>query len=217
MPLPPFARLRRPVLLGVFLAAVTSVGLLLTAAPAAAHTGVQSSSPAADATLAAALSEVTLTFGHEVGTDPTNNVSLVQVVKEDDNLFYSNGCADVDNASVSTPVALGESGRYLVAAKIITEDGHVSTADYAFTYERPADVVASTGRAQPPVCAAEAASAQTPESLFAPYVAPIPAAVLVAIALAFFVLLAGVVLFLVRRTSPRPADSTVEDVTRNSE
>ncbi|TDX74900.1 MULTISPECIES: copper resistance CopC family protein [unclassified Rathayibacter] len=205
MPLSAPTRRGRPVLFGVVLAAVAAFAVLLPAAPAAAHTGVQSSSPSADATVTVAPSEVTLTFGHEVGSDPTNNVSLVQVVREDDNLFYSNGCADVNNESVTTGIALGESGRYLVAAKIVTEDGHVSTAEYGFTYERPAETAARTGVAQPPACANTATVSAAPESLFAPYVAPIPAFVLVGIALGFFVVLAIVVLFLVRRTTPRTA------------
>lgn len=213
MPLPLPARLHRPVLLGVALAAAATLGLVLPVAPAAAHTGVQSSSPSADATVTVAPSEVTLTFGHEVGSDPTNNVSLVQVVREGDDLFYSNGCAEVDAESVTTGVALGESGRYLVAAKIVTEDGHVSTAEYGFTYDRPADAVAKTGVSQPPVCGGDTSASGAPESLFAPYEAPIPTIVLVGIALAFFALLAVVVLFLVRRAAPRPAGSGGEPPT----
>jgi len=200
MPLPtPSRRHRFAVVLALVAAAVT-VGTLQQASPASAHTGVQSSSPEAEETLTVAPEQVTLTFGHEVGSDPTNNVSVLQVVREEDGLFHSTGCAQVDEASVSTGIALGESGRYLVAAKIVTADGHVSTADYGFTYQRPADAEARTGTAQPPACAE--ADATAAESLFAPYEAPIPAFVLVALALGFFVVLAVVVLFLIRRATP---------------
>lgn len=152
--------------------------------PASAHTGVQSSTPAADAVVRAAPSEVQLTFGHEVGTDPASNTYLVQVIRDADGRFYSTGCATGEEMTVSAGVALGESGTYSVSARIVTADGHVTTADYGFTYQRPDGAAAATGAVDPPRCAqAAAASTAEPESLFAPYEAPIPGIVIAGIAL----------------------------------
>lgn len=129
-------------------AAALAIGLVIgVPAPAAAHDGLVSSSPAADSTVTAPLESVSLTFGDELlDIGDSNGAFAIQVVGPDE-LFYNRACVQRDGATASTAVALGESGAYVVTWQVISSDAHVTSDTFDFVYEKPADAAAAAGAA----------------------------------------------------------------------
>ncbi|MGY1739383.1 MULTISPECIES: copper resistance CopC family protein [unclassified Blastococcus] len=133
---------RRPALL---LAAVLAAAALLLAAPApaAAHTGLESTDPAADSTVTTAPAALTLTFGGRVlGADVT-------VTGPDGDA--ATGAAAVEGAVVRVPVTLTAAGRYDVAWTVTGSDGHPLDGTFGFDFAPPAP---PTSAAPPPSSAA---------------------------------------------------------------
>lgn len=133
---------------GAVVVAALAIGLVLAVpAPAAAHDGLVSSSPAADSTVTALLESVSLTFSDELlDIGDSNGAFAIQVVGPDE-LFYNLDCVQRDGATASTAVALGESGTYVVTWQVISSDAHVTSDNFEFVYEKPTDAVAVAGAA----------------------------------------------------------------------
>lgn len=124
----------------VAFAVLTLAAVLLTAAPAAAHTVLTGSDPAADTTLDAGPARVTATFNEDL--QPT--FAAVTVVGPDGNL-WSQGDTVVQGPTASVGVRpLGPSGRYTVNYRVTSNDGHVVSGSWSFTVQ-----VAGTGTPGP--------------------------------------------------------------------
>lgn len=112
--------------------------VLLTASPAAAHTGLSGSLPADGAT-AAAPEQVVLSFSGEV----VGRLSAVTVVG-DDGADAADGRPVVEGTDVVQPLERPlEPGRWTVSYRVVAVDGHPLTGQLAFT-------VGGAGAAAPP-------------------------------------------------------------------
>jgi hypothetical protein len=99
--------------------ALAALGLLATTSPAWAHTELVSSDPAQGASLAAAPTQIRLTFGEAV-TLPSDPIS----VTGPDGAKWTVGAATIAGAVVTAPVTpSGPAGKYTVAYKVIADDG----------------------------------------------------------------------------------------------
>ncbi|MET0829680.1 MAG: copper resistance CopC family protein [Microbacterium sp.] len=135
--------------------AITLTGIV----PASAHDEFLSSYPAADATLGSAPAEITLSFTGELMADTQS--AVIEVTG-----------ADGQNVAVDPPLVSGTTvtqhlqadppdGLYTVTWKVVSEDGHPISGQYAFTIQPPA-----TGTPSPAVAAP--AGGETPASSPAP-------------------------------------------------
>ncbi|MDO9380145.1 MAG: copper resistance protein CopC [Nocardioidaceae bacterium] len=118
-------------LAAVALCALTVVG---GAAPAGAHAVLVSSDPVDGATMAAEPSEVSLTFN-----EPVSSPAYL-VVESPDGTELTSGEAEVVDGTVSHQVrASGQAGRYRLAYRVVSADGHPisGTLHYAVTAGRP--------------------------------------------------------------------------------
>jgi hypothetical protein len=152
----PSSRFRRILAtLGVVaLGAVT--GSMSLGVPAAAHTVRVSSSPADGASLTTAPTEVRLGFNQRPMTTPDVAVSLSgQVVPS--------GPTRVEDATVVTPVTLPGPGKYTVAYRVVSADGHPVEGAVTFTV--------SGGKTASP---APSAAASASPSLAAASKGPVP-------------------------------------------
>ena len=137
---------------------IASIGLLSAAltlgatTAALAHDGLISSSPESGAEITTELTYVDLTFSEDFLTISDSTAPFAVQVKGPDSAFYNKGCVELDQATISTMVALGESGTYEVLWQVVSSDGHSTSDSYMFTYVRPADVDASTGSASGITC-----------------------------------------------------------------
>ncbi|RZS31256.1 hypothetical protein EV193_115135 [Herbihabitans rhizosphaerae] len=141
-------------------AAVAAIGWLAIfpgVSQGAAHNVLTSSSPAADETVAAAPSRVTLTFN-----GPVENRLAEIAVLGPDGARGEAGKAVVEGAVVSAPLRpLAAPGKYTVNYRIVSGDGHPVSGTLAFTLAGGAPVA--------PVAAAPAAA---PVPAPAPQAAP---------------------------------------------
>lgn len=149
-------------LLRIALSVLTAAAVLLIgAAPAFAHTRLESSDPAEGASLSAVPAQVTLTFAEAV-TLPEAPIS----VTGPDGASWTVGAATIAGAVVAAPVeASGPAGQYTLRYTVIADDGDQVEGAVRFTLTTaatPTTPAAETAEAQAeaaPVTAAPAAAA----------------------------------------------------------
>lgn len=141
---------------GAVLAALT--GLVVLAGPAAAHTDLESSSPAEGASLTSAPSEVKLTFEEPVTLPP----EAVKVTGRD-GTAWTVGTPTVAGAVVTAPVTpSGPAQAYTLTWKVIAKDGDNLTGTVHFTLAAAAP---ATTTAPAPATAAQAQAPATPTAV----------------------------------------------------
>lgn len=138
--------------LAVLLLAVA--GLLGVAAPAFAHTRLQSTDPADGTSLAAGPQRVVLTFNESLPAE----FSAITVIGPD-GTAYQTGPVTADGTTISTAVSpLGPAGRYEIGYRVVSDDGHPVEGKVAFTLTAPGPAAATSTAAAPaaptPVAAA---------------------------------------------------------------
>jgi methionine-rich copper-binding protein CopC len=145
------SRLRRA---GIVASVTLGAGVLALAPAlsASAHDYLVASTPKAGSTQTKPLSKVVLTFDDRVLDLSGDGSSNVVEVTDSAQKHFESGCAAVADTDVSVPVALGDSGKYTVTWQIVSADGHTVSNSIAFTYAKPADAVAATGKDSRPTC-----------------------------------------------------------------
>ncbi|SFW85504.1 copper resistance CopC family protein [Amycolatopsis australiensis] len=136
------SRLSCPARIVVTLAAAACVALL-GAPPADAHSVLVSSSPAADAAVAASPAEVVLVFNEPV----ENQFTELGVLGPDGTSHWEAGPASIVDAKVSAPVRpLGPAGDYTIHYRVTSADGHPvsGTVPFRLTVAGPGSAVPVT-------------------------------------------------------------------------
>ncbi|MDT0275564.1 copper resistance CopC family protein [Blastococcus goldschmidtiae] len=111
------------------LAAVVLTVLGLGIGSASAHAELATSEPSEAQTLTTPPRQITLTF-----TEAVRAGSAEVVVRGADGRSVTTGPATVTDAVVQQPVELGSNGSYLVAYRVVSQDGHPVTGELAFSY-----------------------------------------------------------------------------------
>lgn len=115
------------------IAALLTFALPAGIAPAAAHTELTATDPAADSTLPTGPAKVTATFNEQL--QPA--FAAMTVVGPDGNL-WSSGEPEVRGATAGVALRpLGPSGRYTVNYRVTSADGHVVSGAWSFTVTVP--------------------------------------------------------------------------------
>lgn len=123
----------RPAQRGLAVAALLMAAWLVIAVPAAAHTALVASDPAAGASLPAGPARVSATFNEELQSD----FAAMTVVGPDGNI-WSEGSVQVRGAVVGVGLRpLGPSGVYTVNYRVTSADGHVVSGSWSFTVTVP--------------------------------------------------------------------------------
>ena len=154
------ARARRGPVRAVAVAVLCGLALLVGAAPAFAHTRLQSSDPADGASVATAPSRVSLTF-NEATQQGFNTITVVGP----DGSAWQSGEVTAEGNSVSVGLRpLGPAGRYEIGYRVISDDGHPVTGSVAFTLTTagPGAAAPATSAAAPSAAAATAAPQAAP-------------------------------------------------------
>lgn len=128
-----------------------TVGILLGAfvlpLPAAAHTELIASDPPSGASLRQPPASVALTFNEPM--DPRLAVVALTVdTREPARLDVAAG-ADATELVATVPPGMTHGGRWSVAFRVTSGDGHPVQGDVAFSVERPSDVGAEEPPATP--------------------------------------------------------------------
>ncbi|MER5334614.1 copper resistance CopC family protein [Micromonospora sp. NPDC002717] len=127
-------RFRRPTAAGLVTAALAAAALLLVpAAPAAAHNTLQSASPAKEARLTTAPTQVRLTFMQKLDpaftTIALTDAAQAKVATGEPVVSGTTGTVTIDR-----PLA---NGTYTVAYRVVSADGHPVQGSYRFTVADP--------------------------------------------------------------------------------
>ena len=105
------------------------VALLLGAAPAFAHTRLESSDPGDRSSVDAAPASVSLTFNEAISAE----FATLSVVGPD-GTNYQSGPVSAANGQVSTAVSpLGPAGVYEIGYRVVSDDGHPVSGKVSFT------------------------------------------------------------------------------------
>lgn len=155
-------RLRR--LIGLGGIAGIAMAAMLGIAPAQAHNAFVSSNPVAGSVVTEQVGTFVITTSDvllDSGADsPT---TFIQVRGPGDaGLYYGDGCASVEGASVTMPAELGEAGEYTVYWGVVSTDGHPITGDYTFTWQPADGQELSEGFADAPTCGVAPPASETP-------------------------------------------------------
>lgn len=123
-----------------------TLALLVPAGPALAHTSLSDSSPRDGERVGRAPAAVTLRFG-----EPVQSAFARVVVTSSDGNLVSQGRPDVVGRTVTTRLRnLPAVGRYSVAYRVVSADGHPVAGSVAFTYAPPGGGGAAPGPRQAP-------------------------------------------------------------------
>jgi hypothetical protein len=141
------------------------VALLLGAAPAFAHTRLESSDPADGSSVDTVPESVSLTFNEDIGAE----FASMSVVGPD-GTNYATGTVTTSGGQVSTAVSpLGPAGVYEIGYRVVSDDGHPVQGKVSFTLTTPgAGAAAATPQPAPTVAPAVAPQANTAPSEGAP-------------------------------------------------
>lgn len=117
------------------------VSLVVGVAPAFAHARLVGVSPADGSTTNVAPSTVRLRFEESI------RAPCVVVVTGPDGTRADRGRTTVTGATAAVPVTVARSGRYTVAYRVLSDDGHPVTGQTTFVYQPPgATTTAGTAR-----------------------------------------------------------------------
>jgi methionine-rich copper-binding protein CopC len=148
---------------GIALAALVGV------APAHAHNAFVSSTPAAGSVVTEQPGTFVITTSDALlDSGPDSPTTFLQVRGPGaTQLYYGDGCATVDGASITMPVQLGEAGEYTVAWGVVSADGHPITSadnggDIVFTWQPAAGQELGGGFSAPPTCGQAPVATETP-------------------------------------------------------
>jgi methionine-rich copper-binding protein CopC len=125
---------------------------LATALAASAHAALRSMTPAAGSTVTTPPTEVVLTFNETISTS-----FATVTVTDDGGRPVSRGRPAVSGKTVTQPLQEVGSGRYTVAFRVVSEDGHPVSQKLSFAVALPS-----------PTSAAPAATPTTPTTTAAP-------------------------------------------------
>lgn len=134
-----------------------AVTLLLGAGPAWAHTELESSTPAADADVADAPAEVTLTFTEDI---PADRAQIT--VTGPDGTDHATDAITGRDGTLTVPLQpLGAAGAYTIEYRVVSDDGHPIAGTVPFTLTSPGPGAATAPTNSPAPTNAPAAAPDT--------------------------------------------------------
>ena len=132
-----------------------AVSAVLGAAPAGAHDQLTGSDPVAGSTVTSPPTEVRLGFSEAV-----KKLGLTVLVTGPASTSVTSGAPIVDGSDVVAPLGpLSESGRYVVAYRVVSSDGHPISGTFGFTAR-----LSSAGPTGPPTRTSTPTAATAPPS-----------------------------------------------------
>ncbi|MFY1662424.1 copper resistance CopC family protein [Micromonospora sp. WMMD1274] len=185
------------------LAAVLTALLLVPATPAAAHNSLQEATPARDARLTAAPTQVTLRFLQRL------NPSFTTITVSDAGqrtVPTSAPAVDGATGTVTIDEPLGN-GTYTVAYRVVSRDGHPVQGSYRFTVADPAAPAPSApASSAAPASTGTDAAGEPDASVARSGDDDRPVALLAGGAVAGLLVVAGIALLVARRARARRTD-----------
>jgi len=155
--------MRAPLLALGLAAVVLSAGavVLVTAAPAWAHSGIVASTPEEGATLTELPEEFSVTANETLLDLGGQGVFQLQI-RDADGGYYGDGCVSIVDATMSAEPVLGTSGDYTMLWQVVSADGHPVSGEIPFAWEAPAGFEPAPSHVAAPVCGEDPDATPTP-------------------------------------------------------
>lgn len=132
--------------------AVAAALALTAASPAAAHSVLIGSTPAAGATIGELPEQFSVTMNERLLDDAGTSAFALRV-RDEAGLYYGDGCLQIDGETMSTvALAIGAAGDYVLEWQVVSADGHPVGGEIPFSWTGEATAEGSTA---PPSCGAE--------------------------------------------------------------
>jgi len=123
-----------------------SVGaVVLSAAPAWAHSFLAASTPVEGETLTTLPETFSVTMNEDLLDLVGDGTGFGLEVRDAAGSYYGDGCLTIDGATLSTPAALGAAGDYEIVYQVVSADGHPVSDTIAFEWAPPADFAPADG------------------------------------------------------------------------
>lgn len=135
--------------------------VLVTAAPAWAHSVIVASTPAEGETLTE-LPEAFSVTANETLLDLGGQGVFQLQIRDADGGYYGDGCVSIVDATMSADPVLGESGDYEMLWQVVSADGHPVSGEITFSWEAPAGFEPAASHAAVPVCGVDPDATPTP-------------------------------------------------------
>ncbi|MHB1171572.1 MAG: copper resistance CopC family protein [Lacisediminihabitans sp.] len=134
--------------------ALVAVGSVLgLSAPAQAHNYLVQSTPSAGEVLTTLPAEFSVITNGVLLNINGNGDGFALQIKDQNGLYYGDGCVTVDGPGMSTAAALGAPGKYTIVWQIISTDGHTASNEFSFTWQpASADALVGKGSKAAPTC-----------------------------------------------------------------
>ena len=121
------------------------------AAPALGHASVSDSTPK-NRSVVSEITEVSVTANERLLDIGENSKGFVFTVRDDEGYFFGDGCVTVDGDTASMAIALTAPGKYRVAYRIVSNDGHPIEGSYSFRFDGTANTEPAPAFAERPRC-----------------------------------------------------------------
>lgn len=129
--------------------ALCAAAVLVTAAPASAHSQLIASTPSADETLETAPAQFSITMNEDLLDLAGDATGFGLQVLDAAGRYYGDGCLTIVGPTLAMGASLGEPGAYRLIYQVVSGDGHPVSAEFAFTW---AGAATGPGSDAPPVC-----------------------------------------------------------------
>ena len=182
----------------ITIVALTVGVVLVSAAPAQAHSYLIASTPVEGDTLTRLPEEFSVTANESLLDLVGDGTGFGMQIVDATGRFYGDGCLTIGVSSLSTSAALGEAGSYELVWQIVSADGHPVSGTIPFDWAPDADFVPSESYAAPPLCEAEG---ELPEPVEVVEETDYSSALWIGGAALAVLLAVGVTVFLTRRRS----------------
>jgi methionine-rich copper-binding protein CopC len=135
--------------------------VLVTAAPAWAHSAIVASTPEDGETLTE-LPEAFSVTANETLLDLGGQGVFQLQIRDAAGGYYGDGCVSIVDATMSADPVLGASGAYTMLWQVVSADGHPVSGEIPFTWEAPAGFEPATPHVAVPVCGEDPDATPTP-------------------------------------------------------
>ena len=122
---------RQPPLALTFAAVAVVFGV---ASPAFGHAAVTDTTPSNRSSVSE-IAEVSVTANEELLDIGENGTGFVVTVRDANGHFFGDGCVAINGDTASMPIGLTATGKYEVAYRIVSNDGHPIEGSYSFRFD----------------------------------------------------------------------------------
>lgn len=155
--------------------ATAVAAVLWSAQPALAHNVIEEKIPAPGSTVTESPLAISISTDDVYLDLAGNTAGFGLVVRDEQGLYYGDGCVEVIERTMSASAELGEAGVYDIIYQFVSADGHSLSESYEFVFAPTENHVPAQGSADPAQCGVLTEAPSTEEATAVVEAVPISA------------------------------------------